>query len=54
MGVSVADEEFKMTIYSKEQAARLKKIKEAAAKVATERKLAARRRIEEIKNARVD
>jgi len=40
-------------ILTKEQAARLKKIKEAAAKAAAERKLAARRRIEEIKNAKL-
>jgi len=43
-----------MQVYTKQQAARLKLIKEAAAKVAAERKLAARRKIEEIKNARVD
>lgn len=42
-----------MIIYSKEQAARLKKIKEAAAKVQAERKLAARRRIEELENAKL-
>lgn len=41
-----------MPIYSKEQAARLKKIKEAAAKVAAERKVAARRRIEELKECK--
>jgi len=40
-------------ILTKEQAARLKKIKEAAAKVSAERKLAARRKIEEIKNAKL-